>query len=56
MPDRYEEWILTAETYAEDVYQLTLEDLGFKFEDCSVIMESPCYWVEEAFKKRMAHE
>jgi len=56
MPDRYEEWILEAEHYAEDCYQLTLEQLGFEFEDCSVIMENPCYWVEEAFKKRMAHE
>jgi len=50
VPDMYEEWILEAETYAEDVYQLTLDDLGFEFEDCSVIMENPCYWVDQAFK------
>ena len=50
MPDQYEEWILQAEQYAEDVYQLSLEQLGFEEENCSVIMESPSYWVDEAFK------
>ena len=50
MPDQYEEWILQAEQYAEDVYQLSLEQLGFEEESCSVIMESPSYWVDEAFK------
>ena len=51
MHDRYEEWILEAEHYAEDVYQLTLDQLGFEFEDCSVIMENPCYWVDQAALK-----
>ena len=50
MPDQYKEWILQAEQYAEDVYQLSLEQLGFEEENCSVIMESPSYWVDEAFK------
>jgi hypothetical protein len=50
MPDRFEEWILAAEHYAEDVYQLTLEQLGFDGEDCSVIMESPHYWVDQAYE------
>ena len=51
MPDRYEEWILEAETYAEDVYQMTLDQLGFEFEDGSVIMENPTYWVDQAALK-----
>ena len=50
MPDMYEEWILEADTYAEDVYGLTIDELGFKFEDASVMLENPCYWVDQAFK------
>ena len=48
MPDGYKNWIMEAEQYAEDVYDLTLDDLGFEFEDGSVIMENPCYWVDQA--------
>jgi len=50
--DGYRDWIMRAEEYAEDVYGLTIDDLGFEFEDCSVIMESPIYWVDEAVKRK----
>lgn len=46
----YEEWILEADQYAEDVYGLSLDQLGFNFNDGSVMMEDPCYWVEDAYK------
>jgi hypothetical protein len=56
MPDMYEEWLIEAEAYAEDVYQLTLKDLGHEFDDCSCIMESASYWVDQAVERRLAHE
>jgi hypothetical protein len=56
MPALGEDWMIEAEAYAEDCYQLTLDQLGFDFDDASVFFECPQYWVDNAVERRLAHE
>ena len=50
MPAMGEDWIIEAEDYALEEYGLSLEQLGFTFDDGSVYFECPQYWVDNAFK------
>jgi len=49
MPAHGEDWLMEAEEYAEEYYQLTLEQLGIG-DDASLYSQCPQYTVDEAFK------
>ena len=49
MPAMGEDWLMEAEDYAMEYYQLTLEQLGIDY-DASLFSQCPQYTVDQAFK------